>query len=699
MKIKKVDDKPMVIHKKKDMKLHEHEPKKASIKATGIYTTERVSEKRSKRSAVKEYQNAKKCQGKRGAVAQLEKVSLKEETKTDNRKSNASKPSLVSDTVSQSAPPNGNQKAQGFVSKYKNSRKERNQSVKVKNTSLRSVGMVGAKTVSDQMDGGQEVQQSAMIMHEVSKPVTGITSKGSRLFREKVIKQQKLKIKRVDAGSKIGKKSVKETSKKAAKETAKKATKGTAKKVAKETTKKTAKETAKTTAKVAAKTATTAATTAAGTAISPGLGTVIGYAAGEVVGAKIEHQDMVNDNRMRKIRFFLDKMKSEGEQTDSFAKMVKDLIFRRAGLMVKQVMSILGPFLLVLVLVIIMIAVPVVAVVGVMYNSPFAIFLPPLEAGDTVTSMTSSYVTTFNQEVSDLATNHTGYDDGRIEYVDYEGAGTPNNFYDILAVYMVKHGVGETATIMNDTTKDWLQDIVDDMCTYTTEMETTTHTQEHEDGTTSEYTTTCLVVKVKLKTWHDMVTEYGFDSNEQELLADFMKPENLALLGTIPGAGGAGAGGGAGGGAMQSALSQEEINAALSGIVDSTQRTICSFVLNRVGYPYSQALRDSGEYYDCSSLAYYAWRSAGVNISYGGATTAAAEAQGLNEAGKATTFEAMRPGDLIFYSTQENGRYMNITHVAVYVGNGKVVEALNETYGVVYQNVRTNNIVLICSPN
>ena len=88
-----------------------------------------------------------------------------------------------------------------------------------------------------------------------------------------------------------------------------------------------------------------------------------------------------------------------------------------------------------------------------------------------------------------------------------------------------------------------------------------------------------------------------------------------------------------------------------------------------------------------------------MNISYGGATSAAAEAQGLNEAGKSTSFDMMEPGDLIFYSTSQNGRYMNITHVAVYVGNGKVVEALNENYGVVYQDVRTGNVVLICSPN
>ena len=41
LKIKKVDDKPMVIHTKKKAELHKHEPKKASIKASNIYTVDR----------------------------------------------------------------------------------------------------------------------------------------------------------------------------------------------------------------------------------------------------------------------------------------------------------------------------------------------------------------------------------------------------------------------------------------------------------------------------------------------------------------------------------------------------------------------------------------------------------------------------------------------------------------------------------
>ncbi len=41
MKIKKVDDKPMVIHTKEKAKIHAHEPKEAKIKGSNIYTVER----------------------------------------------------------------------------------------------------------------------------------------------------------------------------------------------------------------------------------------------------------------------------------------------------------------------------------------------------------------------------------------------------------------------------------------------------------------------------------------------------------------------------------------------------------------------------------------------------------------------------------------------------------------------------------
>ena len=636
LKIKKVDDKPMVIHTKQKAKIHAHESKQASIKGSSIYTVDRDPTK-------------------------------KKTVEGTHRKSTLHKVSKVD-----------------RFAKLRKNVKESNQSIKVNNHSLRNAGMVGGKVATDQIEGGEELQQSAMIMYEESRPVTGTASRGAELFKRQVINKQKLKIKKVDAGKKLAKKGAKDTAKKAAKETGKKAAKETAKTAAKETS------------KAVAKTATTAAATTAGTSVSPGLGTVIGFAAGEVVGEtvayKMDEADMKNNVRSRKIKFFLDKMKAQDEQTDSFAKLVKDVFVQKGMFVAKYVAKLVLPLLLGLVLLVSVVAIPVVAVVGTIYNSPFAIFLPPLEDGDTVTTVASSYVAEFNREVNELASNHTGYDAGKIVYVGYEGEGNPSNYYDILAVYMVKHGVGDTATIMNDTSKGWLQTIVDDMCTYTTSSGTETDTITNEDGSTTTTTTSYLYVNVTLKSCYTMASEYGFTQEQMDLLVDFMSPENLALLGYSPGGGSSDPG--------VSSLSEAEIQAALDSIPEGTAKKACEFALRRVGYPYSQALRHSGTHFDCSSLVYYAWLDAGVDISYGGASTAGYEAQGLAEAGKTVVYEEMQPGDLIFFSYEQTDGYLDISQVGMYVGNGKMVDARGTAYGVVYRDVPNNGaIVMIGRPD
>lgn len=139
------------------------------------------------------------------------------------------------------------------------------------------------------------------------------------------------------------------------------------------------------------------------------------------------------------------------------------------------------------------------------------------------------------------------------------------------------------------------------------------------------------------------------------------------------------------------------MNGLVSDITDAARKAVCKYALLRVGYPYSQAYRNSGKYYDCSSLAYYSCLSAGIDISYYGMNTAAAEAQKLYNEGKGISVNDIRQGDLIFYSSVANGRFMNISHVAIYVGDGMIVEALNQSKGVIYRKLYTNGMVLVCS--
>ena len=127
MKIKKVDDKPMVIHTKEKAKIHAHEPKGAKIKGSNIYTVER------------------------GPKTIGAKVS--DDKKKSYRKS----------TIHQSESKNKG------LSRFKRNYRESNTSIKTKNTNLHIAGRTGALAagaVTEQMEGGQEVSQAAYLAYE-----------------------------------------------------------------------------------------------------------------------------------------------------------------------------------------------------------------------------------------------------------------------------------------------------------------------------------------------------------------------------------------------------------------------------------------------------------------------------------------------------------------------------------------------------
>lgn len=64
--------------------------------------------------------------------------------------------------------------------------------------------------------------------------------------------------------------------------------------------------------------------------------------------------------------------------------------------------------------------------------------------------------------------------------------------------------------------------------------------------------------------------------------------------------------------------------------------------------------------FDCSGFTSYAWRSAGVSLPHSSAAQYGA--------GRKISRSELRPGDLVFY-------YRPISHVAIYIGGGKVIDA------------------------
>lgn len=733
MNIKKVDDKPMVIHTKEKPKLKvkgtpetkikgrnvltvQHGPKiagtvaeksiaadgKIKLKKGSVHVTDKRKTGQAKTAAdgmeytvrngtVQERREGKTAQGRYGSgtvqgrqgngTVQDRNVygtvqSRKEGGTVQGRGESRTAQGRNTDTNTQGRKGKEQEVRQSvnrenrMYAQYRKTKAEKEAAIKKKPPVSAAVVSVAAKTALDEMDGGNEVYEAYMAADALTKPATNAVDAGRNLYRSKAAKEKQQRIKKKQSGSRIREKAVKDSAVKAARKTAQTA--------AKETAKETGKKAAKETSKAAAKTAAAAAGTGAG-------GVLAGIAAGEAVGIAMDKRDVKNSTRNRMIKLFVAKLRQE-ENQDNIGKALKDIVLMRFSMMAKYIVRYVGLFLLGLFAVVALIALPVIAVIAVIYNSPFAVFFPSISSGETTQEVLSAYVSEFNDAVNAELTNHDGYDTSEKIYVNFEGSGTPDNFCDILMVYMVKHGDGDTATDMTDKAKQNLKAVFDDMCSYTITSRTDTDTDDEGNTTT----TTVKEVNVELKSCYDMISVYGFNAEEQAMLAELMKPEYLAMIGYT---------GGGGGGDPGESISPEQYQAIVDAISDENGKKVVAFALSKVGYPYSQAYRDSGDYYDCSSLAYYAWRSAGVSIMYEGSNTAASEGKLCYDNNLLVNYDEMQPGDLIFYSYERNGRFMNISHVAIYVGNGKVVEAANTRLGVVYRPVQgRSSIVFIGRP-
>ena len=396
-------------------------------------------------------------------------------------------------------------------------------------------------------------------------------------------------------------------------------------------------------------------------------------------------------SKSRKVAFFVEKLRSTGMTTSLNSENQKSGVSDIMKTVMIKIGAVLLPIVLLLFSIVAIATALVAVVIAVIYNSPFSIFFPPLENGDTVMTVTSQYVAEFNRDINTMVTEHKDCDIGKIVYVDYEGTSSaPSNYYDVMSVYMVKYGVGNTATVMNDTAKANLKTVFDDMCSYTTSTGEEKITNESGKNEKKKV----LYVNVTLKTYHQMETEYGMSDDEISMLNSLMSPENLSSLGITSGSTGT-----QNGGNKKSSLTQNEINEILNKITDEKAKTAVSFALSKVGYPYSQPLRNSGTHFDCSSLAYYAWNSAGISVMKVGSNTAASEAKWCSDNDCTVKEENLKPGDLIFYSYSNNGRYKNISHVGIYVGDGKMVEAVDEATGVVMQDYHNGGLVMIGRPD
>lgn len=106
---------------------------------------------------------------------------------------------------------------------------------------------------------------------------------------------------------------------------------------------------------------------------------------------------------------------------------------------------------------------------------------------------------------------------------------------------------------------------------------------------------------------------------------------------------------------------------------------IADFALQYVGYAYVYGAESPAQGFDCSGLVYYTYKQFGYKL------TRTATQQYKNH-GYTVSKDSLQAGDLVFFSS--NG--YSITHVGIYIGDGKFVHASTSKTGVIISDLSSS---------
>ena len=455
--------------------------------------------------------------------------------------------------------------------------------------------------------------------------------------------------------------------------------------------------------------------------------------------------------RSRMIASFISNLRSGEEEKQSLAQAAKQTVKRELAMLIKRIVTTVLPSFLGLFSVIALCGIVVVALLAVIYNSPFAIFFPlPDSSTEDPRTVLISYYQEFNGKISNLEENGE-----TVIYKNSEDGVAVSNFNDTLMVYMLLYGDGRAGYVMDDEGRKNLKKIFDEMnyidaSSSTVEMEVgdsigevwvtaycpcvlccgsyangitasgktarakhtiavdaynpivpmgtkvviegTVYTVEdtgdlnrygndfdifyaaHEqtsewgrrhveayiaEGNTNKVQVHSSSAMVHNLTYEDYMAEYSFTEEQKQVIKELMGADASVLYG--------------------------------SGAI-GTQ--VAQMAMTRIGCRYSQERRMQEGYYDCSSFVYRLYKEAGLTLPL----VASEQGKYCYKNAMIINRKDLKPGDLIFYSYEDNGEFRNISHVAIYVGEGKMVHAANSNRGVVMDPLRTEKVVFYARP-
>lgn len=362
-------------------------------------------------------------------------------------------------------------------------------------------------------------------------------------------------------------------------------------------------------------------------------------------------------------------------------RLIVKMVERAAALLVKGLTALLGFSGSVIVVLCIVMAIAAVI------SSPFGIFA----SGEN----TDADVKPLSQIVQELDAEFAArlveiqQSAGNVDRVEFHYPGSADNtridnWMDIISVFAVKTVTdvenGMDVATLDATRIGIIRSVFWDMNSLQSRIETIDHketvTVEQEDGSISEETVTrygrILHITVISQTAEQQAEIYRF-TNEQielmkEMLSEEFRPLMFAILGKDADIG----------------LTPEQLDLVQQQLPDGELGSeAVKLALTRLGDPYSQPKAGQDHFTDCSYLVQWVYRQLGISLP----RTAAEQAKFCVENGLTVSAADLVPGDLVFWSYERNGRFMDITHVGIYAGDGKVVDASSSRGQVVYRNL------------
>ena len=337
----------------------------------------------------------------------------------------------------------------------------------------------------------------------------------------------------------------------------------------------------------------------------------------------------------------------------------------------------------------VVVIVAVIASIGLLLSSAFGVLF---DDGDATTPTMEEIVSENEQGLQDKINEiYTGvHPEPDVVLMDFyalsDGIKTPipsrlNNMADVMAVWASRTTMADNMDVIElDEQRQFLfQQVFEQMTSVDHNVSTETRTQKVTDADGNEkeveVTITTLLYSITSKTRQEMYNECSLSEDTVSMAEELSSTPEFQEFAQI------------------AAQSFNPHPYPMTGgvhpgqVVDFTAHKLPpSALANQVVSIASKYLGMSYDELDCSKLTQTVFAELGVTLP----RTAAEQARYIINNGKAVLQSDLQVGDLIFYSLKgDNGRYMHVSHVAIYAGDGMIIDASSINGYTIYRDMDT----------